>query len=81
VQKTLDEHQVHTVISALSLVTQEQSDAQITLIRGAAASHVKRFAPSEFGIPYTQKSDSPAFSVDLTAADKHLQFELDRAHT
>ncbi|KAH7110618.1 hypothetical protein B0J11DRAFT_620116 [Dendryphion nanum] len=56
VQKTLDEHQVHTVISAVSLQFQGQSDAQITLIRGAAASsHVKRFAPSEFGIPYKQK--------------------------
>ncbi|KAJ9652275.1 hypothetical protein H2198_008450 [Neophaeococcomyces mojaviensis] len=55
-QKTLDEYQIHTVISALSLHTQEHSDAQISLIRGAAASsHVKRFAPSEFGIPYEQK--------------------------
>ncbi|KAH9211997.1 hypothetical protein DL95DRAFT_525412 [Leptodontidium sp. 2 PMI_412] len=56
VQKTLNEHQVHTVISAVSIQSQEHSDAQITLIRGAAASsHVKRFAPSEFGIPYDQQ--------------------------
>ncbi|KAF2799371.1 NAD(P)-binding protein [Melanomma pulvis-pyrius CBS 109.77] len=56
VQKTLDEHQIHTVISALSIVGQEHSDAQIALIRGAAASsHVKRFTPSEFGHIYQQK--------------------------
>ena len=55
-QKTLEDHQIHTVISALSIQLEEHSNAQIGLIRAAAAaSSVKRFAPSEFGIPYEEK--------------------------
>lgn len=56
-QRTLEDHQIHTVISALSILSEEHSHAQIGLIRAAAAaSSVKRFAPSEFGIPYEEKS-------------------------
>lgn len=55
-KKVLEDNNIHTILSALSLQSQEQSDAQIGLIRAAAASStVKRFAPSEFGIPYGDK--------------------------
>lgn len=55
-QKTLEDHQIHTVISALSIQSEEHSNAQIGLIHAAAAaSSVKRFVPSEFGIPYEEK--------------------------
>jgi len=56
IQKTLEDHGIHTILSALSLQSEEQSNAQIALIRAAAAaSSVKRFAPSEFGFPYEEK--------------------------
>ncbi|KAH9203413.1 hypothetical protein DL95DRAFT_399366, partial [Leptodontidium sp. 2 PMI_412] len=56
VKKILEDNEIHTVISALSVQSQDHSDAQIGLIRAAAAaSSVKRFAPSEFGIPYQEK--------------------------
>ncbi|KAH8588086.1 hypothetical protein B0O99DRAFT_583577 [Bisporella sp. PMI_857] len=55
-RKALEDHKVHTVISALSIQSEAHSDAQIALIRAAAAaSSVKRFAPSEFGVPYEEK--------------------------
>lgn len=55
-KKVLEDNNIHTILSTLSLQSQEQSDAQIGLIRAAAASStVKRFAPSEFGIPYGDK--------------------------
>lgn len=54
--KVLDEHNVHTVISALCIVTKEHSDAQVNLVHAAAASGtVKRFVPSEYGSNYEEK--------------------------
>ena len=37
-KKVLEDNNIHTILSALSLQSQEQSDAQIGLIRAAAAS-------------------------------------------
>ncbi|KAM3076774.1 Oxidoreductase boa1 [Clarireedia jacksonii] len=52
----LNQHKVHTVISALCIVTKEHSDAQVNLVRAAAASGtVKRFVPSEYGSNYEEK--------------------------
>jgi hypothetical protein len=58
-KKILEDYQVHTVISALSLQSEEHHNAQLGLIHAAAAaSTVKRFTPSEFGFEFTQKSVS-----------------------
>lgn len=52
----LNRHSVHTVISAICIVTKEHSDAQVNLVRAAAASNsVKRFVPSEYGSNYEEK--------------------------
>ncbi|PNP42375.1 hypothetical protein THARTR1_11190 [Trichoderma harzianum] len=50
--RTLNDHQIHTVISSIVIKGLEQSEAQVNLIRAAeAAPSVKRFTPSEFGTP------------------------------
>lgn len=54
--QVLDEHKVHTVISAICIVAQDHSDAQVNLVHAAAASKsVKRFVPSEYGSNYEEK--------------------------
>ncbi|QSZ29535.1 hypothetical protein DSL72_004050 [Monilinia vaccinii-corymbosi] len=54
--KVLDEHNIHTVISAVCIVSQEHSDSQVNLVHAAAASKsVKRFAASEYGSNYEEK--------------------------
>jgi hypothetical protein len=51
----LERNGINTVISCLTLATEEASDAQLRLIEGAAkASTVRRFAPSEYGIDYME---------------------------
>ncbi|KAA8575024.1 hypothetical protein MFRU_002g03460 [Monilinia fructicola] len=56
ISKVLDEHNIHTVISALCIVSQEHSDSQVNLVHAAAASKsVKRFVPSEYGSNYEEK--------------------------
>ena len=66
-QKTLEDHQIHTILSALTIRTEEHSNAQITLIRAAAAaSSVKRFAPSEFGIQYEEKLVPTALGLETS---------------
>ncbi|KAH7420025.1 hypothetical protein BKA64DRAFT_652219 [Cadophora sp. MPI-SDFR-AT-0126] len=79
-KKVLEENKIHTVLSALSLQSQEHSDAQIGLIHAAAASStVKRFAPSEFGIPYQEKHVAAlplvAFKVAALAELKKTNLE------
>lgn len=57
IAKVLGEHKIHTVISALCIVAQEHSDAQVNLVKGAAQSGcVKRFVPSEYGSNYEERS-------------------------
>ena len=52
IAEALQQNQIHTIISVLSIKTPEQRDAQINLIRAATKTPtVKRFTPSEFGTP------------------------------
>ncbi|KIM97035.1 hypothetical protein OIDMADRAFT_169818 [Oidiodendron maius Zn] len=79
-QKTLEDYQIHTVISALSVQSEEHSNAQIGLIRAAAAaSSVKRFAPSEFGIPYEAKHAAafPPVAFKSAAVDELKKTDLE----
>ncbi|KAH9211906.1 hypothetical protein DL95DRAFT_341200 [Leptodontidium sp. 2 PMI_412] len=79
-QKTLEDHQIHTVISALSIQSEEHSNAQIGLIRAAAAaSSVKRFVPSEFGIPYEEKHIAvlPLAAFKSAAVDELKKTDLE----
>lgn len=56
--KVLDEHKIHTVISTLSIGSDEGGKAQMNLIEAAIQSTtVERFMPSEFGALYTKKFD------------------------
>ena len=53
----LNDHNVHTVISALNPPMPEVFEAEIRLIRAAvAAENVRRFVPSQFAIDY-EKGD------------------------
>ncbi|KAE8158376.1 hypothetical protein BDV40DRAFT_276019 [Aspergillus tamarii] len=52
-QSVLEEHNVHTVISALSFANEESVGAQLNLIKASnKAACIKRFMPSEFGAIY-----------------------------
>lgn len=82
VQKTLQEHNVEVVISALALFAEESAKAQMDLINAAInAGSVKRFIPSEYGINYSHPGlieFHPAAKWWLDAADvlrdSHLDF-------
>ncbi|TEY40904.1 hypothetical protein BOTCAL_0414g00020 [Botryotinia calthae] len=81
ISKVLDEHHIHTVISALCIVSQEHSDSQVNLVRGAAGSKsVKRFVPSEYGSAYEAKHALARPSTALKAiavtelAKTHLEY-------
>lgn len=64
IARILSQNEIHTVISTLSGLTPDVAEAELRLIRGAAASTtVKRFAPSEFGFNYDQ-SDEYVSSID-----------------
>ncbi|OGM51062.1 hypothetical protein ABOM_000293 [Aspergillus bombycis] len=52
-QSVLEEHEVHTVISAVSLQSEASGQAQLNLIEAADRSKAtRRFMPSEFGAKY-----------------------------
>ncbi|KAE8372283.1 NAD(P)-binding protein [Aspergillus bertholletiae] len=52
----LDDHQIDTVISTVTLSDDDTSQSQLNLIDAAGqSSTTKRFIPSEFGIPYTEE--------------------------
>nr|B1GVX5.1 RecName: Full=Oxidoreductase BOA1; AltName: Full=Botcinic acid biosynthesis cluster A protein 1 [Botrytis cinerea B05.10]CAP58784.1 hypothetical protein [Botrytis cinerea] len=81
ISKILDEHHIHTVISALCIVSKEHSDSQLNLVRGAAGSQsVKRFVPSEYGSAYEEKHALARPSTGLKAvavkelAKTHLEY-------
>lgn len=64
IARILSQNEIHTVISTLSGLTPDVAEAELRLIRGAAASTtVKRFAPSEFGFDYDQ-DDEYVSSID-----------------
>ena len=55
-QSALEEHEIHTVISAVSLQTEASGQSQLNLIEAADRSKAtKRFMPSEFGAKYDSR--------------------------
>ncbi|KAH6713224.1 hypothetical protein BKA61DRAFT_608754 [Leptodontidium sp. MPI-SDFR-AT-0119] len=79
-KKTLEDNEIHTVISAMSVQSQEQSNSQIGLIRAAAASSsVRRFVPSEFGFPYgeLQAAEFPTLGLKIAAIAELKKTHLD----
>lgn len=58
IARTLSQHRVHTILSTLSGLTPDLAEAELNLIRGAAASGtVRRFAPAEFGYDFDQDDE------------------------
>lgn len=54
--KVLNEHKVHTVVSAVSIAQDAGGESQMNLIEAAIQSEsVQRFMPSEFGARYTEE--------------------------
>ncbi|KAI5456759.1 hypothetical protein BGZ63DRAFT_428865 [Mariannaea sp. PMI_226] len=79
IEGVLKANAIDTVISCLTMNTEEGSQAQLNLIEGAAKSTtVRRFAPSEFGIDYmaASKANYPFPSTDfkVAAVNKLLGF-------
>ncbi|KAE8333972.1 hypothetical protein BDV39DRAFT_198879 [Aspergillus sergii] len=70
--RTLDQHEVHTIISAIGIVSDETSQSQLTLINAAAqSSATKRFIPSEYSFIQTEDllSIDPSIKYWLAAAE------------
>ncbi|KAK5788568.1 hypothetical protein VI817_009526 [Penicillium citrinum] len=66
--KQLEQHNVHTVISAIGLISEETSRSQLNLIEAADKSKsTARFIPSEFSFIQTE---------DLLAVDPSIKFWL-----
>ncbi|PLN81566.1 NAD(P)-binding protein [Aspergillus taichungensis] len=69
----LQSNSIDTVISAVSVMDDTTSTAQLNLIEAAEkSSSTKRFIPSEFGLPYTQEHAAlfPTIKGKLAAAQK-----------
>ncbi|KAJ5108939.1 hypothetical protein N7456_005614 [Penicillium angulare] len=70
--KALENHNVHTIISAIGLLSDETSQSQLNLIEAAEESTVtKRFIPSEYSFIQT---------ADLLSIDPSIQYWLDAAN-
>ncbi|KAL4977588.1 pyridoxal phosphate-dependent transferase [Aspergillus desertorum] len=68
----LNERKVHTIISAISLYGEEDSQAQLNLIRAAEdAAETRRFVPSEYSFIQTE---------DLLPLDPSIKYFLDAAN-
>ncbi|KOC08145.1 nmrA-like family protein [Aspergillus flavus AF70] len=70
--RTLDQHEVHTIISAIGIISDETSQSQLTLINAAAqSSATKRFLPSEYSFIQTEDllSIDPSIKYWLAAAE------------
>ncbi|KAE8381152.1 NmrA-like family protein [Aspergillus bertholletiae] len=70
--RILDQHGVHTVISAIGIISDETSQSQLTLIEAAAqSSATKRFIPSEYSFIQTEDllSIDPSIRYWLAAAE------------
>ncbi|KAH7021874.1 NmrA-like family protein [Ilyonectria destructans] len=82
--KTLEEHAVHTIISAVVLQADDgPSRAQVNLIKAAGlSSTTKRFIPSEYGIlnrpELLSLSPSVQFFLDAVTALKKTNLEYSR---
>lgn len=56
VANILEEHNVHTVISAIKVIAPEAGVSEVNLIKAAAkSSATKRFIQSEWGVPIPQE--------------------------
>ncbi|KAH8662992.1 NmrA-like family protein [Tricladium varicosporioides] len=71
-KRTLEEYQIHTVLSTFGISGDSLSKSQLNLIRASAASQAtKRFVPSSFAIPY------PRAGVELLPPLKHYFDSID----
>ena len=88
--RALENHNVHTIISAISLVSDETSQSQLNLIDAAENSKTtKRFIPSEYSfiqtaewVLRTQKigSTNNSCHISLLPIDSSIQYWLDAAN-
>lgn len=70
--KTLNEHNIHTIISAISLYSEAESTAQLNLIKAAKnATPTARFIPSEYSFIQTEA---------LLPLDPSVQYFIDAAN-
>ncbi|KAJ5604901.1 hypothetical protein N7510_010055 [Penicillium lagena] len=68
----LERHTIHTIVSAIGLVSNESSQSQLNLIEAAEkAKCTKRFIPSEYSFIQT---------ADLLPVDPSIQYWLDAAN-
>ncbi|KAB8259549.1 hypothetical protein BDV32DRAFT_124350 [Aspergillus pseudonomiae] len=70
--RILDHHEVHTIISAIGIISDETSQSQLALINAAAqSSATKRFIPSEYSFIQTEDllAIDPSIKYWLAAAD------------
>ncbi|KAJ0366379.1 hypothetical protein COL154_003970, partial [Colletotrichum chrysophilum] len=78
--KVLDTHQVHTVVSTVSIADDASGMAQMNLIEAAVAcQHTKRFMPSEFGANYDDEfiRDIPTHAWKFKAVDRLKETDLE----
>ncbi|OQE80460.1 hypothetical protein PENNAL_c0046G00074 [Penicillium nalgiovense] len=69
--RALEQHNIHTIISAIGLVSDEASQSQLNLIEAAEKSaSTKRFIPSEYSFIQT---------TELLPIDPSIQYWLDAA--
>ncbi|EKV16009.1 NmrA-like [Penicillium digitatum] len=69
--RVLERHSIHTIVSAIGLVSDETSQSQLNLIEAAEASaSTRRFIPSEFSFVQT---------AELLPIDPSIQYWLDAA--
>ncbi|KAF9241701.1 hypothetical protein DTO006G1_4978 [Penicillium roqueforti] len=71
IARVLEKHNIHTIISAIGLVSDETSQSQLNLIEAAEKSATtKRFIPSEYSFVQT---------TELLPIDPSIQYWLDAA--
>jgi hypothetical protein len=71
----LERHNVHTIISAIGLVSNETSQSQLNLIEAAEkSSSTKRFIPSEFSFIQTPEYVRLLLSISIASAH-HRQIQ------
>ncbi|EQB47079.1 hypothetical protein CGLO_13822 [Colletotrichum gloeosporioides Cg-14] len=78
--EVLDTHQVHTVISTVSIADDASGMAQMNLIEAAVScQHTKRFMPSEFGAKYDEEfiRDIPTYEWKFKAVDRLKETDLE----
>ncbi|KAL0937528.1 nmra-like family protein [Colletotrichum truncatum] len=79
-RETLEAHQIHTVISTLSIKDDESGQAQMNLIEASVqCQHTKRFMPSEFGAKYDEEAIRifPSYIWKFKAVDRLKETDLE----